>query len=134
MGRLIATQGCSIQPTRPQLTFIKRHEPGAASAGIAGPNGAGKTTVVECEQPVTTASAPLATASVRITSTNARDNAGGRAIGSRKISGTAGYGDSGGPQFHGDKLVGVCSTGDYVNTQYASITANRSWIRSVAGV
>jgi hypothetical protein len=53
---------------------------------------------------------------------------------SRRISGTAGYGDSGGPQFYDGRLVGVCSTGDYVYQTYGSISANRSWIRRVAGV
>ncbi len=75
----------------------------------------------------------LKRASVRVTGPE-RDAYGGRAVGTTKINGTAGYGDSGGPQFYGNTVVGVCSTGDYVTTQYASVAANRSWIRSVAGV
>jgi len=76
----------------------------------------------------------LKVASVRVTSTNSSDYFGGRAVQSRRISGTAGYGDSGGPQFYDGRLVGVCSTGDYVYQTYGSISANRSWIRRVAGV
>jgi secreted trypsin-like serine protease len=63
-----------------------------------------------------------------------RDYFGGRAVETTKVNGTAGYGDSGGPQFYGDLVVGVCSTGDYVRTQYASVATHRNWIRSVAGV
>lgn len=67
-----------------------------------------------------------------------RDAYDGRAVGSKWASGatggTAGYGDSGGPQMSGNVQVGVCSTGDYVNVQYASVAANRSWIRQVSGV
>lgn len=76
----------------------------------------------------------LKTATVRVTSTNDTDYYGGRAIRSRVLSGGPGYGDSGGPQLDGGRLVGVCSTGDYVNQSYASVLANRSWIRDVAGV
>ena len=76
----------------------------------------------------------LKTASVRVTSTSSSDYFGGRAIRSRSISGTAGYGDSGGPQFYRGRLVGVCSTGDYTYQTYASISANRRWIADVAGV
>ncbi len=76
----------------------------------------------------------LKVGNVRVTTNNARDYFGGRAVGSRVDTGGPGYGDSGGPQFYNGRQVGVCSTGDYVNNQYASVTANRSWIRSVAGV
>lgn len=75
----------------------------------------------------------LKRASVRVTGP-AQDAYGGRAVGTTRINGTAGYGDSGGPQFYRDTVVGVCSTGDYITTQYASVAANRSWIRSIAGV
>ncbi|MDX8036392.1 trypsin-like serine protease [Lentzea sp. BCCO 10_0856] len=64
-----------------------------------------------------------------------RDAYGGVAVETRWATGTAGYGDSGGPQLDGYGVqVGVCSTGDYVRTQYASVAHHRDWIRSVAGV
>ncbi|MGW6932290.1 S1 family peptidase [Lentzea sp. NPDC054927] len=63
-----------------------------------------------------------------------RDYFGGVAVETRWETGTAGYGDSGGPQFDGDVQVGVCSTGDYELTQYASVAHYRDWIRGVAGV
>ncbi len=75
----------------------------------------------------------LKRASVRVTGAG-RDAYGGRSVATTKINGTAGYGDSGGPQFYGSTQVGVCSTGDYVNTDYASVAANRDWIRANAGV
>ncbi|GLZ33641.1 serine protease [Lentzea sp. NBRC 105346] len=68
----------------------------------------------------------------------AKDAYGGRAVGSRWADaangGTAGYGDSGGPQLYNGVQVGVCSTGDYTNQQYASVPAHRDWIREVSGV
>lgn len=76
----------------------------------------------------------LKVGNVRVTTHNARDNFGGRAVGSTVAPAGPGYGDSGGPQFYNGRQVGVCSTGDYVNHQYGSVTANRSWIRSVTGV
>jgi secreted trypsin-like serine protease len=63
-----------------------------------------------------------------------RDYFGGRSVRSQKINGTAGYGDSGGPMWYGGKVVGVCSTGDYVYTDYGSVAANRDWIRRTSGV
>lgn len=71
--------------------------------------------------------------SVRVTGRTS-DYYGGPAINSTKVDGTAGYGDSGGPEFHNGTVVGVCSTGDYVRTQYASVAAHRSWIARIAGV
>lgn len=76
----------------------------------------------------------LKTATVRVTSNNDRDYFGGRAVRSRVASGGPGYGDSGGPQFYNGRQVGVCSTGDYTYQSYASVAANRTWIRNVAGV
>lgn len=65
----------------------------------------------------------------------AEDAFGGPAIETTWTTGTAGYGDSGGPQINADGVqVGVCSTGDYVKTQYGSIAHHREWIRSVSGV
>ncbi len=65
----------------------------------------------------------------------AKDTYGGTAVETKWTTGTAGYGDSGGPQIDGNGVqVGVCSTGDYVYTQYASIAHYRDWIRQVAGV
>lgn len=64
-----------------------------------------------------------------------RDAFGGVAVETRWETGTAGYGDSGGPQLNSDGVqVGVCSTGDYTLTQYASVATYRDWIRDVAGV
>jgi secreted trypsin-like serine protease len=62
------------------------------------------------------------------------DAYGGPALQGVWENGTAGYGDSGGPQTHDGTVVGVCSTGDYVRVWYASVATNRSWIRSVTGI
>ena len=81
------------------------------------------------------ASTQLKTASVRVTTTNAQDAYGGRAIGSTAINGNAWRGDSGGPQFYNGSQVGVASTADGVSRQYyGSVAYNRAWIQSVAGV
>lgn len=85
------------------------------------------------------ASPVLKTASVRVTGSST-DAFGGKAIASEGMSGAAWHGDSGGPQIAGGVQVGVCSTGensgfDPNGTQnYASVAANRSFIRSTAGV
>jgi hypothetical protein len=78
----------------------------------------------------------LKTAKVKVTSVDCKDGVGGRAICSTGLTGSAFYGDSGGPEMAGGVEVGVCSTGD-VDTktqQYASVAANRDWIRQVANV
>jgi Trypsin len=62
------------------------------------------------------------------------DAYGGPALQGVWVDGTAGYGDSGGPQMYNGTVVGVCSTGDYVRVWYASVATNRSWIRSVTGI
>jgi secreted trypsin-like serine protease len=81
------------------------------------------------------ASTTLKTATVRVTSTNARDNSNGRAIQSTGISGAAWSGDSGGPETYNGAQVGVASLADGVSLQiYGSVAYNRSWITSVAGV
>jgi secreted trypsin-like serine protease len=81
------------------------------------------------------ASTQLKTASVRVTTLNARDAYGGQAIGSSRINGNAWRGDSGGPQFYNGLQVGVASTADGSSRQfYGSVANSRSWIRSVAGV
>lgn len=77
----------------------------------------------------------LKTARVQVTSTSATDAYGGSAIRSTKVDGNAWKGDSGGPQFSGDRQVGVASTADGVSIQnYASVPANLSFIRSAAGL
>jgi len=77
----------------------------------------------------------LKTATVRVTTTNARDAYGGRAIGSTRISGNAWRGDSGGPQVYNGAQVGVASTANGTSAQYyGSVAYNRAWIQSVAGV
>jgi hypothetical protein len=64
-----------------------------------------------------------------------RDGQGGPALQSTRINGNAWYGDSGGPQFYNDQVVGVASTADGRSIQnYASIADGRSWIRSITGV
>jgi secreted trypsin-like serine protease len=81
----------------------------------------------------------LKTANVRVTGTS-RDAFNGPAIASRGIDGAAWHGDSGGPEVFNGVQVGVCSTGSNSGSNpqgsqnYASIAANRSWIRSTAGV
>jgi secreted trypsin-like serine protease len=81
------------------------------------------------------ASTTLKTATVRVTNTNQRDNAGGRAILSTAISGAAWSGDSGGPEVYNGSQVGVASLADGQSQQiYGSVAYNRAWITSVAGV
>jgi secreted trypsin-like serine protease len=81
----------------------------------------------------------LKTATVQVTGSSS-DAYGGRAIASRGVSGAAWHGDSGGPQFFNGVQVGVCSTGsnsgsDPNGTQnYASVAANRTFIRTNTGV
>lgn len=66
----------------------------------------------------------------------------GTAVHIKGVDGAANHGDSGGPLIIGGKIVGVCSTGDDqdpgANTQagsnYANLTASRSWIKSTSGV
>ena len=81
------------------------------------------------------ASTTLKTGTVRVTSTNQTDNAGGRAILSTKITAAAWSGDSGGPEIYNGLQVGVASLADGQSQQiYGSVAYNRSWITSVAGV
>ena len=81
------------------------------------------------------ASTTLKTATVRVTSTNQRDNGGGRAILSTAISGAAWSGDSGGPEVYNGAQVGVASLADGQSQQiYGSVAYNRAWITSVSGV
>lgn len=78
----------------------------------------------------------LKMAKVKVTSVNCQDAVGGKAICSSAITGAAFRGDSGGPEMAKGVEVGVCSTGDeQARTQeYASVAANRAWIRQVANV
>ncbi|MBB2894258.1 S1 family peptidase [Flexivirga oryzae] len=70
------------------------------------------------------------------------DAYGGSAIHVKGSNGASNHGDSGGPLFVGGVIVGVCSTGDvadpgsdiHAGSNYANLTASRSWIRSVTGV
>lgn len=92
----------------------------------------------------TTPTGPPATqlkvANVQVTG-RSTDNAGGRAIQSVGINGSAWKGDSGGPEISNGAQVGVASTVQNqsgTNTRgtnnYASVAASRSWIRTTAGV
>ena len=77
----------------------------------------------------------LKCADVRVTSTTCRDYRYGLAICSSRGTGNAWSGDSGGPERYEGRQVGVASTADGRSEQtYGSVPANRSWIRSVAGV
>lgn len=78
----------------------------------------------------------LKMAKVRVTSTDCEDGSGGPAICSKAVTGAAFEGDSGGPELADGTEVGVCSTGDIQARaqQYASVPANRDWIREVANV
>ncbi|RNI21605.1 S1 family peptidase [Flexivirga caeni] len=70
------------------------------------------------------------------------DAYGGKAVHVKGSNGASNHGDSGGPLFVGGVIVGVCSTGDvadpgsdiHAGSNYANLTASRSWIRSVARV
>ncbi|MDT8912737.1 trypsin-like serine protease [Amycolatopsis sp. PS_44_ISF1] len=80
-------------------------------------------------------SSVLKKANVTISSTNATDNAGGRAISARTPNGAVAGGDSGGPMVDGGVQVGVCSTSDRSSiTTYGSVAAGRSWIKQVSGI
>jgi secreted trypsin-like serine protease len=95
-------------------------------------------------------SATLQTATVTVTGTAAQDLRQGPGILTDAVSNRTGYswkGDSGGPQFAGTVQVGVASqaTGQVpardasgrpqkAQQIYASVAANRAWIRSVTGV
>jgi secreted trypsin-like serine protease len=78
----------------------------------------------------------LMTAKVKVTSLDCQDAQQGKAICSTGITGTAFNGDSGGPEMASGVEVGVCSTGDddAKTQQYASVAANRDWIRQIANV
>jgi secreted trypsin-like serine protease len=81
----------------------------------------------------------LKTADVRVRGSS-RDAFGGPAIFSQGINGAAWHGDSGGPEVFNGLQVGVASTASNSGSNpqgtqnYASIAANRSWIRSTSGV
>jgi secreted trypsin-like serine protease len=80
-------------------------------------------------------STTLKTATVRVTSTNQKDNSGGRGILSSAITGAAWSGDSGGPELYNGSQVGVASLADGQSQQiYGSVAYNRAWITSTAGV
>ncbi|SDY37055.1 Trypsin [Amycolatopsis xylanica] len=82
----------------------------------------------------------LKVANVKVTGTS-KDNAGGKAIQSVGVNGSPWKGDSGGPQVANGVQVGVASTvsnQDGTNTKgtmnYASVAANRAWIKTTSGV
>jgi len=83
-------------------------------------------------------SAPLSdrlkTAAVRVTSHWDHDLFGGWAMHSVRITGSTGWGDSGGPQMYNGQQVGVCSTGTLTEQSYTDVIEYRPWIRSVSGV
>lgn len=66
----------------------------------------------------------------------------GTAVHVQGVNGASNHGDSGGPLIVGGKIVGVCSTGDKADpgsninatSNYANLTASRSWIKSTSGV
>lgn len=66
----------------------------------------------------------------------------GKAVHVQGVNGASNHGDSGGPLIVGGKIVGVCSTGDEADpgsninatSNYANLTASRSWIKSTSGV
>lgn len=82
------------------------------------------------------AAAQLKVAKVKVTGADCVDAAQGPAICMTGMTGTAFNGDSGGPEMAGGQEVGVCSTGDaHAKTaEYASVAANRDWIKQVANV
>ncbi|HWC79790.1 MAG TPA: trypsin-like serine protease [Pseudonocardiaceae bacterium] len=78
----------------------------------------------------------LRVANVKVTDLNCVDGKQGKAICSAAEDGSAFNGDSGGPEMSDGVEVGVCSTGDdqAKTQQYASVAANRTWLRQVASV
>ena len=113
-----------------QTTFVSLADQDPAVGAINEIYGWGKT------DPNSGPSAALKTAKVKVTAVDCEDAVQGRAICSTGITGTAFNGDSGGPEMADGVEVGVCSTGnaDTKTQQYASIAANRNWIRQVASV
>ncbi|MEC3976687.1 S1 family peptidase [Amycolatopsis sp. H20-H5] len=82
----------------------------------------------------------LKVANVKVTG-KSRDTAGGPAIQTVGVNGSAWKGDSGGPEIDNGVQVGVASTvqnQDGTNTRgtnnYGSVAASRSWIRTTSGV
>ncbi|GGJ89556.1 serine protease [Pilimelia anulata] len=75
----------------------------------------------------------LRTATVRVTTPGVTDYRQGPAISSTKDSGYARPGDSGGPQFHDGKQVGVASTAADGMQWYSSVPRRLAWIREHIG-
>jgi hypothetical protein len=113
-----------------QTTFVKLADQDPAVGAINEIYGWGKTSTDSGPAAV------LKTAKVKVTSVGCHDAAQGKAICSKAVTGNAFNGDSGGPQMADGAEVGVCSTGDaQARTQeYASVAANRDWIKQVASV
>jgi hypothetical protein len=113
-----------------QTTFVSLGDQDPDVGAINEIYGWGKT------DPTSGPSATLKTAKVKVTAVDCQDAVGGRAICSTGVTGTAFNGDSGGPEMADGVEVGVCSTGDMqTKTQeYASVAANRDWIKQVASV
>ncbi len=76
----------------------------------------------------------LKVADVKVTKLTGEDYKGGVAICAKRVDGIPAGGDSGGPMFAGDRVVGVASTSDRVKrTCYASVVHYRDWIHAVSG-
>ncbi|MEV0675182.1 trypsin-like serine protease [Actinosynnema sp. NPDC050436] len=77
----------------------------------------------------------LKKAEVTISSVNSQDFVGGPSIQARTPNGAVAGGDSGGPMLDKGVQVGVASTSNRSSvTDYASVSAARSWIRQISGV
>jgi secreted trypsin-like serine protease len=119
-----------LKLSRPYVTTYMRLS--AAYPAVGSVNsiyGWGRTCATGC------AFAPrLKTATVAVTSTRSTEVAGGRGIQSRKASGAAWAGDSGGPQLSGGVQVGVASLANGTDQIYTSIAYHQAWVTQVSGV
>ncbi|HEY0636761.1 MAG TPA: trypsin-like serine protease [Pseudonocardiaceae bacterium] len=77
----------------------------------------------------------LKVADLKVTKLNGADYKGGVAICAKRVDGIPAGGDSGGPMFAGNHIVGVASTSDRdKHTCYASVVHYRDWIYAVSGI
>lgn len=77
----------------------------------------------------------LKVADLKVTQLGGEDYKGGVAICAKRVDGIPAGGDSGGPMFAGDRIVGVASTSDRDKRAcYTSVVHYRHWIHTVSGV
>jgi secreted trypsin-like serine protease len=84
---------------------------------------------IECQSQL------LRVADLKVTQLGGTDYKGGVAICAKRVDGIPAGGDSGGPMFAGERIVGVASTSDRDKRAcYSSVPHYRAWIHAVSGV